>query len=430
LLSLSASIDIWQNDGTADSVPDLSININVKHGLQNPIQPARKRAWTHDNFDTKPPDSVFCADLEKIQIRFDFLEIQKTTRRVKKAKSAAQPDIEEEMLLDIAPPFDAHGDMDELFHTIAEMRGLSSIIEQCFQPVQGFGEDPDLLQSLHLPSLPQHDSLSTPREVEDILDQQRNGNEVKNGRPRHPKAATEILNSWLQANRDNLHPSTGQIVEIMSRTGLSRGEQIEPMSLIRTADGDVVQVKNWFSYQRRKIRKDSAIPEDRVLLAHAKEDIFTRRVENKENKLFSQRTDKTRSLTPQPSVALSFLSVGKKELTLKRPSSEYDMMLPDKLTACNLGEAAMHILASGYVGRGLRGHGGIHVENPSPSLSLARLAPSNFCPGFKKVCVLSTFNPLTKWKMFRSPWPIMPTFFQPYPTPSLSLGHGIFNRRA
>jgi hypothetical protein len=168
---------------------------------------------------------------------------------------------------------------------------------------------------------------------------------------------------------------------------------IDSASPVGIADVDLAQVKNWFNYQRRKIRKDCAVPEDQMLLAQGEDGASARQVDDREedDMLFSPATDNTPSLTSQSSVALSALSAGEKELALKRPSPDDDTVLLDKLKACDLGEAAIHILTSGYVGRGLRGPGGIQVEKPPPILSLARLAPSTFCPGFKEVRFSSTF---------------------------------------
>ena len=205
---------------------------------------------------------------------------------------------------------------------------------------------------------------------------------------------------------------------------------IESVSPAGIADVDLGQVKNWFTYQRRKIRKDCAVPEDQMLLAQGEDGAPTRQVDDQEedDMLFSPATDNMSSLTSQSSVASSALSTGGKELALKRPSPDDDAMLLDKLTACDLGEAAIHVLTSGYISRGLRGLGGIQVEKPPPILSLARLAPSTFCPGFKEVRFSSTFHPLAEG-MFHSPWPTTPISFHQYPTPSLSLGPEISNHQ-
>jgi hypothetical protein len=205
---------------------------------------------------------------------------------------------------------------------------------------------------------------------------------------------------------------------------------VEFVSPVGIADVDLAQVKNWFTYQRRKIRKDCAVPEDQILLAQGEDRAPTRQVDDQEvdDMLFSPATDNTPCLTSQSSVASSALSTGGKELTLKRPSPDDDAMLLDKLTACDLGEAAIHILTSGYISRGLRGLGGIQLEKPPTILSLARLAPSTFCPGFKEVRFSSTSHPLAK-AMFHSPCSTTPISFHQYPIPSLPLGPEISNHQ-
>ena len=116
---LSASLDVWQNDDVADSIPDLSININ--HSLETRIPHSRNRAWELDNFDIRPPDSVQCAQFERMQIRFEFLEIPKTKRAKRVKPDSTKIDTEEEMMLDSELTLSAHREIDELAHVVREM---------------------------------------------------------------------------------------------------------------------------------------------------------------------------------------------------------------------------------------------------------------------------------------------------------------------
>jgi hypothetical protein len=124
-----------------------------------------------------------------------------------------------------------------------------------------------------------------------------------------------------------------------------------------------------------------------MLLAQSKDDGSVQELGDQEedDMLLSQTTNKTPSLTSQTSSGSSIVTVGEKELSLKRASPSDEAISLDKSSACELGEAAIHILISGYIGRSLRGTGGIQVEKPPPSLSLASITPSTFCPGFKEV---------------------------------------------
>jgi hypothetical protein len=222
LLSLSASLDLWQSDGTADSVRDLSINVN--HGLQTPTPPTRHQAWVLDTFDIKPPDNVLCVEFERMQIQFDFLEIRKKAKPIKKVKAnAEQFAIEEEMLLDLAPSFKGHGNVDELAHAVARMGDLPTLISRCFEPKLEIWDELGIVQKSPLPYSTQQKDPPIAGLEKYIIEQNGKVSGSKNGRTRHPTATIEILNAWLQANRDNLHPSNTQTVEIMNRTGLGRG---------------------------------------------------------------------------------------------------------------------------------------------------------------------------------------------------------------
>lgn len=221
MLSLSASLDVWQNDGSAGPAPDVSINFN--YGLEIPTPQTQHRAWVLDNFDIKPPDSVLCADFERMQIQFNFLQILKKPKRVKRVKlDAGEIEVQDEMLLDAARDPGTYGYLDGLAHTVAMMGSLSSIVEQCFDQKLDFDDDPGLLRQLHFPPMARYLDDPTSAFRQDILGENGKGNGNKNGRPRHPKATVETLNAWLQANTGNLHPSNAQTLDIMQKTDLSR----------------------------------------------------------------------------------------------------------------------------------------------------------------------------------------------------------------
>ena len=139
-----------------------------------------------------------------------------------------------------------------------------------------------------------------------------------------------------------------------------------------------------------------------LLRARRGDDTPLRDVDDQENEdmLLSQPMNDTPSLTSQSSATSSVLSSHHRESFLKRPSPGPESTLLDKSPACELGEAAIHILMSGHIGRGLRGIGTIQVEKPSPSLLMANIAPSTFSPGFKEVPLASPFPEHTNGVMF------------------------------
>jgi hypothetical protein len=218
---LSASFDVWQNDDAADSIPDLSININ--HGLETRTPHSRNRAWELDNFDIKPPDSVLCAQFERVQIRFEFLEIPKKAKCVKRAKpDTTKFDAEEEMLLDFELTLGTHREMDELAHVVEEMRGLSGLIARCFEPQLEVDDEPNLLQRTPLSTLvPRGSDLESPS-VQALAESiSGNGRSNRVRIRQHPKAAIEILSAWFQAHTDNPYPTKTEKLELVRNTGLN-----------------------------------------------------------------------------------------------------------------------------------------------------------------------------------------------------------------
>jgi hypothetical protein len=189
--------------------------------MEIPIQQTGHRAWDLDTFDIKPPDSVLCAEFERLQIRFDFCEIHKKAKRATIGHTVvADNDVNEVMLLELNVDFSPLESIDELTKCVKIMGDLPSMIEQCFQPLLGSGVDPDLLQQYLSNSSNQDLTFAAPDPVQRIAK-----SDVKSGRGqsrRHPQAAIEILGAWLQAHADKPYPSKDEKSELARKTGLSK----------------------------------------------------------------------------------------------------------------------------------------------------------------------------------------------------------------
>jgi hypothetical protein len=231
-LSLSASLNPGPIGSSADSVPDLSINLN--HDLDTPMQQARQRAWELDTFDIKPPDSVLCAEFERMQIQFDFLDIRKKPKRVKTVKSGStELDIEAEILLDSAVDSVAQWGIGELGHTVDRMRGLPGLIQGFFVPELEFGGGPDLLQQVHVHSSTQDQEPFKSVTIENDGPGSAIGKSKGKKKPRHPKAVIDHLNAWLEAHPNNLYPSKDEKLELASQKNMTIGLfQLLPESLL------------------------------------------------------------------------------------------------------------------------------------------------------------------------------------------------------
>jgi hypothetical protein len=218
-LSLSASLDIWQNDDPAKIARDLSININ--HGMEPPIPQTRNRAWALDNFDMKPPESVLCAEFERMQVQFNFLDVREQAKPVKRVKADIGGfDIQEAMLLELAPESDTNGTTNELEHAVEGMKGLPGPMERFFESWPGSASHSAPLQQPPVSLDPDQDS-DTPTSIQGTAEQlpgKENGNGSKSSV--HPKETIEILKGWLEAHISNPYPSMSEKQELMRRTGL------------------------------------------------------------------------------------------------------------------------------------------------------------------------------------------------------------------
>jgi hypothetical protein len=201
---------------------------------------------------------------------------------------------------------------------------------------------------------------------------------------------------------------------------------------VAPADHCVDQVDNWFHDQRKRLRKVISLGDKMLTQGANDEAVRGADDEGEDDMLLSQGTESAPSLTSRASINSSVLASAEQERSLKRPPPLNETVLPDKSSACDLGEAAIQVLTSGHTDRGLRGLSGVQIERSPPSLSLASLAPSIFCPGFKEVCIISSLvHPfsIAHGEMFRSQWHKMHTFSQQCLMPSPSLGLEMFNRQ-
>jgi hypothetical protein len=131
-LSLSTLLDIPRIKKT-NRQPDISIAI--KRGTEPQMLQAGSRALLVENVDIRPPESVLCADFERLQIQFNFLSTHdKQVPAAKRIKSgSAEPEVVEEMLFDLSS--DARrSHLEELEDAVGGLKSLSDTIKSVFDP--------------------------------------------------------------------------------------------------------------------------------------------------------------------------------------------------------------------------------------------------------------------------------------------------------
>jgi hypothetical protein len=125
-------LDIPQIEMT-NHQPDISIAI--KRGTEPQMLQAGSRALLAENVDIKPPESVLCADFERLQIQFNFLSTHdKQPAAAKRIKSgSAEPEEVDEMLFDLSS--DVRGShLEELEVVVGGLKSLSDTIKSGFAP--------------------------------------------------------------------------------------------------------------------------------------------------------------------------------------------------------------------------------------------------------------------------------------------------------
>jgi hypothetical protein len=131
-LSLSTLLDVPRTK-MASRQPDISIAI--KRGTEPQMLQTGLRALLEENVDIRPPESVLCADFERLQIQFNFLSTQdKQSAAAKRVKSgSADPEEVDKMLFDLSS--DARGShLEGLEDAVGELKSLSDTIKSIFAP--------------------------------------------------------------------------------------------------------------------------------------------------------------------------------------------------------------------------------------------------------------------------------------------------------
>jgi hypothetical protein len=113
--------------------PDISIAI--KRGTEPRMLQIGPRALLVENVDIRPPESVLCAEFERLQIQLNFLSTQdKQPSAAKRIKSgSAESEEMDEMLFDLSS--DARrSHLEELEDVVGGLKSLSDTIKSSFAP--------------------------------------------------------------------------------------------------------------------------------------------------------------------------------------------------------------------------------------------------------------------------------------------------------
>lgn len=101
-------------------------------------------------------------------------------------------------------------------------------------------------------------------------------------------------------------------------------------------------------------------------------------------------------------------------------------LVKDLIVASAMGEAALNMIAGGYIGQGGKILDTLEVRSALES-PLSSLVPTMFNPGFQKVGHQS--HNISSFNHSSSSWPLIPYISQPSPMRYPSAGHAVLSRR-
>jgi hypothetical protein len=230
-LSLSTTLEIPQSYRNVESSKDFSIYIN--HAIS--CAETQPKAWLLDNIDIKPPESVLCAEFERLHFQLRFHQIQKmpwaTSKRAK--SNVPQSNSPDSMLLDYISGLEDDARI-TFFEKVSAVlpEDLSNSIAKYFHgsKIRGSDNSPKLLDKSPSPyddKTPNQKGNAAPSTIAVSQPAQR-----RKGR-RFPKEAVEKMQAWLDAHPGNTYATNAELLELMKQTGLEKSTLL-PHLLLQT----------------------------------------------------------------------------------------------------------------------------------------------------------------------------------------------------
>ncbi|KAH8685414.1 hypothetical protein BGZ60DRAFT_395144 [Tricladium varicosporioides] len=336
-LFLSPLVQIFSNDNTATS--KTTFTIQLKQG-KPPLELADSpRTCLSNNIDIQPPDSVLCAQFEKLFIKLEF----STTRQCLPVAKSDERNTEGSMhlgsteLIPLGPfktPIDNH-QLEEFEAAVQyQSQHLSRSIAECFEPVRSKFSPPDqMLLDIITPQL-------VPLPIKPLPPYHDNGHE----------------------NMEDSAQEDLPLVEVPITIGDLESDMQEP------------------HFQESEMLLTTYSP--------AQETVSLVNESHEENMLFSQLISGIPSLTSQ-SPTCSIVSTTSQLIPESpiRNITQGGLDLSVSLQVLKLSplvKQGLHILIGGCGRRIHQETKGIQLRRPQPETSLSKIAPAIFSPGFRE----------------------------------------------
>ncbi|KAK0106800.1 hypothetical protein ONS95_003522 [Cadophora gregata] len=219
-LFLSASLET-PPDIPSVRMPHFSILLN---NSTKPTEPGVGLAEWIGNIDVVPPNGVLCAQLERIQVQFNFMPTLEAAIDGVPAPSALRPASPDDILLDLPPdtlPRSTHErDSQSLDLAVQLLKTLPEQVASCFESPHTTDNQP-----LHIDPPPIID-LKVNSSNESVLVSAPSDGDIGSGNSsrRISEKARIVLDAWVGTHRDNLYPSMEEKEKLMVATGLKRSQ--------------------------------------------------------------------------------------------------------------------------------------------------------------------------------------------------------------
>ncbi|KAK2625361.1 hypothetical protein QTJ16_005730 [Diplocarpon rosae] len=393
-LFLSTSLDLFP-EAPNTRQPQISIL------LQDTVQPQGTReeqaAWLGGSTDLKPPDSVVCWEFERLHVRLDFLRIQRVPQNMKDLASANE-ELFAEMLFDVP------------VESIAFPTNHLELLESAANELKILPEK----MANYFGFVNAAESESRPWTLDKIVESIKEGSiasiiasgkifvaeNPKDRKGRFSVKVVETVRTWLVSHPSCPYPTAKEKQQIMVQTGLNRAQLNRLLvshrhKLSKEMSRDNAQKDEMLldlEVEPGKVGEIYGIEDIEMLLdvddRHAKTIELSGRAEDVEDDemLFSQSFNSTSTFPFEQASTNSSMSPAPSLPRQQTNTLDSATLLPN-LVCSNLVETSMYTLLGGYIGPRVLGMRDIELRKIPPSLSLCRLIPALFCPGFKESMV-------------------------------------------
>ena len=176
------------------------------------------KAWLLDNFDIKAPESVLCAEFERLQIRLDFHQIlNRSPRAVKRVKPCLQDAVSPDMML-----LDCSSGLEEDFYHKSFDQAVEGLSDRLSNSIANIENSADSLSVLRKRLLLENKVFYQKVPTKTAVLRNTQTGKLSGKRNPFPEETRDKLNAWTNLHSRNLNPTVHDKIDLEKETKLQK----------------------------------------------------------------------------------------------------------------------------------------------------------------------------------------------------------------